>query len=178
MKKKMMKLLICTVSALTLAGCGSGGGGTGNSSAAPTQAVVYLSTQGTPSSQPVNGVQVTLTLPAGVAVAADANGNTSGGVVQASGSATGAVLAQGFYTPATSSAPATVKVYVVKTGGFNTGEFATVTCDLVKGVSPAASEFGLSDFSSSSSTVDPISGTVTDVIEISGLTPALSVDLK
>ena len=164
------------VTALALAGCGSGGGE--SSSAAATQAVITLSTQGTPSTQPISGVQVTLTLPDGVTVAADQSGNTVSGVVKSSGTATGAVLTQGIYTPATSTTPGTVQVYLVKTDGFSVGDFATVTCNIANGSSPSSSSFSLADFTSFNATVDSGTGTVTNVLPISGLTPAYTAAFK
>ncbi len=173
---KIAAFIIFVVTALCMAGCGSGGGGGTTASATPTQAVITLSTQGTPSPQPITSAQVTLTLPAGVTVAADQNGNTSNGVVQASGSATGAVMAQGIYTPATSTAPGTVQVFIVKSGGFSAGEFATVTCNFT-GATPSATSFSLSNFAAYNGTVDS-TGNVTNATVITGLTPAFTADFK
>ena len=66
---RIVALFLSIATAFALAGCGSGGGG--GTTIAPTQSVITLSTQGTPSAEPINGVQVTLTLPDGVTVAAD-----------------------------------------------------------------------------------------------------------
>ena len=96
----------------------------------------------------------------------------------ASGTATGAVLAQGFYTPATSTTPGTVQVYLVKTDGFSTGPFATVTCDIATGTLPRSSSFSLSDFTAFNAAVDAGTGTVTNVVSITGLTPTFTAKFR
>jgi hypothetical protein len=127
--------------------------------------LVYLSTQGTPSSQPLYGVQVTLALPAGVTVVADGTGATNDGVVTASGAAAGASTAvTGHY----SSASGTIQIDIAKATGFGTGQFATVTCSISKGYSPKASDFGTSNFKA----VDQ------NGAEITGLSISYSVDIK
>jgi hypothetical protein len=170
----MAAFLVFIVTALCMAGCGSGGGGT--TAAAPTQAIITLSTQGTPSLTPLNSAQVILTLPAGVTVAADQNGNTSNGVVKASGTATGAEIVSGNYTPATSTTQGTVKVFVVKSAGFSAGEFATVTCNFT-GATPSATSFNATDLTAYNGTVDA-NGTPVSATLITGLSPALTADFK
>jgi hypothetical protein len=156
-------LIICFVILGFPPGCGSGGGG--NGSGAPTNAIIHLSTQGTPSSQPLYGVQVTLSLPAGVTVAANASGTTNDGVVTASGAAAGAsTVITGHYA----SSVGTVQIDVAKATGFGTGQFATVACTVTKGYSPKAADFGTSNFKA----VDE------NGAEITGLSIAYSVDLN
>lgn len=143
-------IIFCLVTlAAVLAGCGSGGGGSssgGTSSTTATQAVVTISTEesGTVSSLPIIGIEVTLALPPGVTVSADASGQTESGIVKASGVAAGASII-GNYTPATATTPGTVKIVVIKSTGFGAGEFVTVTCNR-NGASFSPSDFSLSDF--------------------------------
>jgi hypothetical protein len=163
-------LLLVVHLMFSLAGCGGGGGGNGN--AAPTKAVVKMSTQGTvPMSSTIGGVQLTLVLPAGVTVNADSTtGKTDSGVVVASGVATGADVYWGTYTPATASADGTLEIKIANSQtGFDTGEFVTVTCDLAAGVVPKATEFAVkSDYKVFN---------LTDSSLISGIAIADPVDL-
>jgi hypothetical protein len=82
-----------------------------------------------------------------VTVTADGTGKVDAGNLAASGDAAGgSVVVTGQYTPATSSASGKVKIIVIKTTGFSSGEFATLTCDLANGVAPNPADFSLSDF--------------------------------
>lgn len=149
---------------LTMPACGGGGGGVTPAPAQPTTAVIKITVQGTPSASPINGIQATLHLPAGVSVKATLNApQTDAGVVTASGNAAGADLVLGIY-PAASG---TVNIYVTKTNGFIAGEFATVNCDIAPGTLPAASDFNLTGLD-----VRDSNGAV-----VSGLTPVLNVAL-
>jgi hypothetical protein len=123
--------------------CGCSGG-----TVQPSRTVVLaLSTQGSAAAHSIRGVEVTISLPAGVTVAADGSGTPSEGALAASGGAAGgAVALAGHYTAASASAPATVTLVLVKTSGFDAGEFARVTCDLAGGTAPEAARFGLSGF--------------------------------
>lgn len=163
-------LLLSACLLFTLSGCGSGGGG--NGSAAPTKSVVKLSTQGTvPTQSTVGGVQLTLVLPAGVTVKADNTGKTNGGVVVASGVATGADVYTGTYTPATASTDGTLEIWIANSQtGFGTGEFVTVTCDLAAGAAPKATDFTIKP--------DYKVFNLTDSSIISGISIANPVDLE
>jgi hypothetical protein len=140
--------LVC---AGALVGCGSGSSGSSGGSRTPGasggQVVLKLSTQGSVASNAINGVQATINLPAGVIIGADATtGKINASALLASGVATGtSVVAGGHFTAATSSAAGSAKVIVVKTSGFDAGEFATLTCDLASGVSPSSADFTVSD---------------------------------
>ena len=140
----MMTRWLLPVTLLTvLAGCGSGGGA---ATAAPTKAVVKLSTQANGTAQTIGDITVTLNLPAGVSVKVkpDGSGQTADGVVVKSGAADApnAVVIAKY-----SSATATVDLQIVKSDGFNPGEFVTVTCDLAAAAAPGATDFGTSSFS-------------------------------
>lgn len=142
MKKTMPRWLL-PVTLLLLAGCGSGGGG---ATAGPSKAVVKLSTQATGAAQTIGDITVTLHLPAGVSVQVkpDGSGETADGVVVKSGAADApntVVIAK------YSSAAGTVDLQIVKSDGFDPGEFVTVSCDLAAAASPAGSDFSTSNFS-------------------------------
>lgn len=151
---KIFELVVSTIVLLVIGGCGSGGG-SGTTNTGPTQAVIYLSTEGTPSSQPLYGVEVTLSIPSGVTVATDSTGTTSDGVVTATGAAAGATAVTGHY----SSASRAIQIEVANaTNGFGTGQFATVICGINKGYSPKASDFSTSNFVVSDKNGVPITG--------------------
>ncbi len=130
----MIGLLACLVA---LWGCHGGKNQT------PTTAVLTLSTTGSAAAQSIHGVELTIMLPAGATISADSAGKPNDGVLAASGAAAGgSVAVAGHYTAATSSSPGAVTLVLVKTAGFDTGEFATVTCNLGKGVALGPAEFG------------------------------------
>jgi len=148
-KHTMVRNILCLAAlSFMLIGCGSGGGSSpaATNSTAGTQAVVTISTEesGAVSSLPIIGIEITLSLPPGVTVDADASGQTGSGIVKASGVAAGASTI-GNYTPATATTPGTVKIAVIKSTGFGAGEFVSVTCNR-NGASFSASDFTLSGF--------------------------------
>ena len=122
---------------ITLAGCGGGGGST--PAPAGTTATVKLSTQGTlAQGTKLAGIDVVITLPAGMTVSADANNVVAAGVVTVSGVAlqTGlTVLGPQIYTPATATTAGKLE-FTIAAGNFGVGEFATVNFNLATGSSP------------------------------------------
>jgi hypothetical protein len=147
-RKTAIAFLLC---ASALGGCGSGSGGTGaTSSRTPgsgQQVVLKLSTQGAVASRAINGVQATIDLPAGVTIAADATtGKIDLSVLTASGVAAGpAVIVGGHYAAASSSAGGKGKVILVNTAGFDSGEFANLTCSVASGSSLTSADFTVTD---------------------------------
>jgi hypothetical protein len=148
---------------LALLGCGGGSGGGGAAQGAG--ATLRPSLQGTlASGAQVGSLDLTLTLPAGVTVKADANGQALDGVVAPAGSAAGA-LAAAAYTPADATHPARLRIMVIKAAGFGTGEFASIKCDLAGVPAPAAGAIGLSG----------LAVTDLDSVPIGGLTAGVAV---
>lgn len=136
-------------------------------------AVVKLSTVGTLSPGTlIGGLQLTLTLPAGVSLRADfSSGQTQfaplAGVVTASGAAASGSLVSASYVPAAGAAPGAVTVALISSSGFGVGEFVTINCDVAAGVNlPTPSQFVVISF-----------GPIVDQTgaPISGLTPSLTV---
>jgi hypothetical protein len=173
MKKiAMLPRILIVFSAIALiSGCAGGRGG----SSAPNTTIfqartagVKLLTNGTLSSGTlIGGIDITLTLPAGVSVKSTTPPQTDAGVVTASGMAGGS-LGIGVYTAATSTLPGKVRVALVNAAGFGTGEFAIVNCDIASGSTPAATGFSLGNFSAIN-----VGGAA-----ISGLTPGFTADIR
>lgn len=125
-------------------------GVTGNTAA--TAIVLKLSTTGTlATANSIGGIQVTINLPPGVSVA------------NVAGDASAAVTATGVAADSTSGAgfadailgqPATLKLLVVKTSGFGTGEFATVNLIKTAGSVVTPAHFILTGFKAASGVVD------------------------
>ncbi len=139
-------ILTMVLAAGVFSACGGGGGGGGGTThAGPTTAVLTLSTQGT--STNLGGLGVTVVFPTGVSVKTDAAGNVDSTVVTASGVAGGQAAVISLYSPATSTAKASLSVVLAGStvSGFGVGEFATVKCTLNSG-SPVETDFGLEDF--------------------------------
>lgn len=89
---------------------------------------------------------------------------TNSGVVVASG-----VVGRNASTLATyNAATRKVNIQVYDQDGFGTGEFVTVTCDIVSGTTATAGSFGLEGF-----TPKDLNGA-----EINGLTPKITVDMQ
>lgn len=172
MKRACILLLVVAMILPVVAACGGGGGGAG-----PTRAAVTLGTSGIlPAGvDGIGAVDLTLTLPAGVTVAAT-DQVTDAGVVTASGNAAGAT-AFGVYTAATATAAARVRVLIASSagGGFGTGEFAKVNCAL-NDASPAPADFSVA--AGSFQTVGVIVSTNSTTSLSSSLTPSMTVELR
>jgi hypothetical protein len=100
----------------------------------PTAGLLKMSTAGAAAT--IGAVDITITLPAGVTVAADAvTGEVAPGALAASGAAAaaGSTLASGKVTAAAGGNPATLRLSVVGASGFGTGEFVTVKFTVLPG---------------------------------------------
>jgi hypothetical protein len=100
-------------------------------------AVVKLSVSGI--SETIYGVEVTLDLPSGVTVVADANGSVSASVLSAGGSVTGSPSMLAKYTPASDTTSGKVRIALMSSGGFSTGEFIAISLAVAQGVTPTFS---------------------------------------
>jgi hypothetical protein len=105
---------------------------------APTSGLLKITTGGTTSI--MGAIDLTVILPAGAKVSADATGETTAGVVKASGVAAGSnTLATAKFTAATTTAPAQLRIGLINPTGFGLGECVTIKFDLDTGASfPAA----------------------------------------
>lgn len=123
-------ILVFAFATLTLSSCGNKTTADKNTDQQATSAAVKLLTLGTPSSNAMAGVQITMHLPAGVSVkTTQSPPQTDSGVVAATGVTSGAEMIMGTYQASSS----TITVYITKSSGFSPGEFATVACDLSSG---------------------------------------------
>jgi hypothetical protein len=118
-----------------------------SATAAPTTAVINISTQGTLATA-LSGVGITLNLPAGVTVTTNSDGSVASGVVVASGVAQNNSTFVSTYTAASGSTGATLAITVASTSvaGFGTGEFVTVNTNIGSGYNPQATDFSLTNF--------------------------------
>jgi hypothetical protein len=129
-----------------LSGCSGGSGGTAASAAPVTVAkqtggLLKLGISGT--SANIAGMDLQVTLPAGVTVAADpVTGEAASGVVTASGAAAGGnnSLVMAKYAPAATGTPAMLHIVVISAAGLLPGEFVTIRFDLAAGASLPAKE--------------------------------------
>jgi len=161
MKRSIIVLLLVLSAALTTA-CGSKGGGNSVVATAPTTAVVRISTQGPIADGTlIGGIDVTVKLPSGVTVKSITSPpETDSGVVAASGVAVNSMV-MAKYTPAAGTTAGTVRVLVINSGGFGTGEFLTVNCDIATGSTPTSSDVGVTNFTATDLNGAAISGLTT-----------------
>ncbi|MBJ6723317.1 hypothetical protein [Geomesophilobacter sediminis] len=155
MKKALLLLLVGTA---LIAGCGGGGG----VADAPTP-TIEVATRAALSSTVVYGVELTVQLPAGVTVAADATGAVADGVIVPKVAGT---LVGGRYVAAGASTPATVTIIASNAAGLTVGELVNVACQVSPGATPTAAAFTVTHFSAWA-----VVGN--DTVPIEGVTPAL-----
>jgi hypothetical protein len=169
MKKTLLfGLMVSLLAVFTLAGCKD----KTDDPAVHTTATVKIMATGTlATGVMIGGIDVMLTLPAGVSVKATADLTnpavmvTDAGVVAASGVAVGAnTLATATYNATPSGV---VSIHLANDTGFATGEIVTVICDIAAGSFPTASGFSLSGFNA----VDLNGATITGLV--TGYTAAL-----
>ena len=165
MKSKTLNLLALSAMLIVLSNCGGGGSGSNPPPAQPTTALVKVSLQGTlASGTTIGGVDMSMTLPAGVSVKTQLNSTeTASSVVTASGVAATNSQVISTYTSTTG----VVRILLANAEGFGVGEVALVNCDISAGYSPATS-----DFTQSALSATDLNGNI-----ITGLTGSLAVEL-
>jgi hypothetical protein len=99
-----------------------------------------------PAGVSIYGVQLHLTLPAGVTIRVSdfTTYQADSLVVYSSGVAPASLNAYGKYTPAAGGQPATLSLAVPSAAGWTLGEFLTVICDLPPGTSYTSADFAVS----------------------------------
>jgi hypothetical protein len=137
---KILRYLVLFAMLTFMAACGGGGGGGGGT---PAKTVTLkVSTVDDPLAiSSATGVNVTITLPAGVT--AGANAVTVTGVA-----APGTLVGSPVYTPASGATQATLQ-FVMATSipaGFNVGEFATVVLSYSGAVALTTTDFPVSTY--------------------------------
>jgi len=175
MKKIFILLLMLIMTALVLSGCGESVGGpqanvVDDKTTQPAKATVQILTTGAlPSGTVIGGIDVTVSLAPGVSVKSAANPpETDAGAVAMSGVAASNSTFLATYSAATGTQSGKVRLLLGNTGGFGTGEFATINGDIAAGKNPKADDFTITDFSA----------TDLNGVDISGLTAGLTVDIK
>lgn len=134
---------------------------------AATKAVLTVSLQGTlAAGTSIGGVDVTVTLPAGVTAKVKAGSTeTDDGVVVVSGKGIGStVLAN--YTAAAATAPGTIRIGLINASGITAGEMLTLNLD-IGGAVPSVTGFGTTGLN-----VVDVDGTA-----IGGMAAALTLQL-
>ena len=109
-----------------------------------------------PAGARIGGVDVTLNLPPGVSVKTEKDGQILPEVVTLSGGATGSLSVVRF-TPATDNVPGQLRLAAIKTDGFDAGQFAVVTFE-VMGAVPKAGDFSTSALLVIDEKAKPLSG--------------------
>jgi hypothetical protein len=110
----------------------------------PSTELLTISLQGADAGI-VKGIEVTISLPAGVVLRSDATGVPLAGVVATAGSASNGGLFGAKYNPATATAPGTLHLGFITTGTLTAGDVFTFTGDLALGsTAPTASAFTIS----------------------------------
>lgn len=146
-------------------------GGTANPIPVPTGGLLKLRTAG--ASGTIGGIDVTVNLPAGVTVKADANtGETASGAVSISGSAAvgSNKLSSAKFTPASGGNPARLKIILINTSGFGQGgEFVTIRFDLTGESLPAPTAFSVTGFAATDLSASPLSGINAEPLSVAGI---------
>ncbi len=106
----------------------------------------------------VNGIDVTITLPAGVVLKTDSVGRPLVGVLTGTGSGATALIA-GKYTAANGSKSATLTLGIIASSSLIAGDIVNITADLASGTpAPPATAFTLSGSKLVSSTGNVVTG--------------------
>jgi len=141
--------------------------------AAPTGGLLKISSVGT--SGVMGAVDVTVVLPAGVKVNADATtGEAAAGVITISGVAAAGdnKLAAAKFTPAAGGAPAQLHILLINTAGFGLGEFVTIRFEVEGGSFPAGvTAFSVAGFAAKRSDGSSLNG-------ISAVPSSVSTDYR
>ena len=166
-KMKIVRLILLLA---FLTACGSGGGVTGTAvdpgsdpEPVATKATVTVRTQAASAETVLFAVDLVLNLPTGVTVAVLPDKSVASAALE-----TTVGVAGGRYVPATATTPARVTVQVANAEGFTVGSLVTLNCDISPGAAVTPEAFTIASFM-------PLSK---DGVEMTGITPRLSVQLK
>lgn len=122
---KNINFILLTISILFLSACG-GGGGPGQSAGSVINGAIVL--QGSAATT-VKGIELTISIPAGVSLRADAMGELLSGVITlAAGVPSGTQV--GKYLPAANGVLATVTLAYATAGNLTAGDILLVNADL------------------------------------------------
>jgi hypothetical protein len=88
----------------------------------------------------IYGIDAVIDLPAGVTVAADANGSVTSALTLIGGAANGSSTVAK-YTDATDTTPGKIHLAFANTNGFGAGQFANIICDVAQGSTVPLSSF-------------------------------------
>jgi hypothetical protein len=140
---------LITVVFAILTACGGGGSSTNYGAPPPATshtATVKLATSGTPSAQ-LAGLEIVVTLPAGVTPPLNSDGSVAGSDATVSGVAAPGSMVTPVYTPASGTSKATLRLVLASknTAGFGAGEFATLTLTVAPGATLSQSDFAFSE---------------------------------
>ncbi len=109
--------------------------------------VLRLSSVGAPTGNTLSGVELTIMLPAGVTVNADANGAVASSDIVPSGVAPiGSSIAARYYPAVGPVQPGSVRLSLISSNPFSGGEFATLTLKVAPGTTVQSSSFPISGF--------------------------------
>lgn len=165
-----MRLVLMSILLAVLTACGSGGGVTGNAvdpgttpDPTATKADVTIRTQAVSAETVLYGVELLLNLPFGVTVASLPDGSVASSALDA---AVGVTLAR--YLPPTATSPAGIMIQAADPGGFTAGNLATVHCSISNGAKVNSTSFTVSDFTARDE----------NGVEITGISPRLSVQIQ
>jgi hypothetical protein len=163
--KKMLYPLLLMLFLTLLSACGDAPQATKTGT---TMKAVIKSTALT-ATRNIAGINLTITLPPGVAppLLADGTANPAATVEITSATAAGQNLPGAIYTPATSAAPATLAVSAIVAAGFSANDQITLHLNVAAGTIPVESDFTLLSF-----TAFDINGAT-----VSGLSPTLTATI-
>lgn len=140
---KMIYIGICFMTLLIAAGCGSGGGGAASTSGGAVQKKAYLTGA---SVQNVKGIELTMTLPDGVTVDADASGGTLPGVITMLAPNSAGTSVSGKFTPASGTTAGLVKIVIANSSTpFTVGDLFVVTCNVAAGLAVTPGQFSFTN---------------------------------
>lgn len=144
----MRYLILILILALVLAsicGCGGTGGGSMVDAPLPPRGLtLQLTSEAVNPATVFYSAELTLRLPAGVAVNADPGTGEVPSDLVAAADPTALVGAR--YTAASTTAPASVKVIVANPMGLVVGPLAALTCSTTTGTVPGSGSFTVQDF--------------------------------
>lgn len=140
-----MRFLILALVLASLCSCGgSGGGSVVDAPQQPRGLTLQVASQAGNPATVFYSAELTLRLPAGVAVSADPGTGEVPSDLVAAADPTAIVGAR--YTAASTTAPATVKVIIANPTGLVVGPLAALTCSATTGTVPGTGSFTVEDF--------------------------------
>jgi hypothetical protein len=167
--KKQLSYLSLLLIIIFLSACGGGGGGASQAQTASRTVKAVIKPSALAAGQNVAGINLTITIPLGVAppLKTDGTADPAATVEISSSSPQNQNMPGATYIPATAAAPGKLSIFGIVASGFKATDSITIHLNIATGSIPTTSDFNLITFEAFD----------TNGAQVTGLSPTLTTTI-